>query len=319
VAFPTYADLPRPAGETLPLAWGVWGADDQIGMWNNLTPEHTQHAASLIRTGRRFNLNLPLHVPLGLLGAGAHANRQPPVQTLYEVGEGSIVGRDDKVELFPQASTQWDGLTHIGDGRHGFYNGVRPDQITQREGTRNGIEHVAQFAAAGRGVLVDLPSHFAATGRSWSPMGSQVANADDVQACLARTGEDLRQGDVLLVRTGWLRAFLDAPPPDRYALYRARTYSGLSGGEDMWAYLWDHRVAAVASDSVTVEAFPIMGETPSLHLAIARLGMNLGELFDLEALTAHCLAIGSFACFFTSMPLNLRGGVGSPANAIAIV
>jgi hypothetical protein len=68
-----------------------------------------------------------------------------------------------------------------------------------------------------------------------------------------------------------------------------------------------------------VEAFPISGERPSLHIAIARLGLNLGEMFDLEALTGHCLATGAFECFFTSMPLNLRGGVGSPPNATAIV
>jgi kynurenine formamidase len=317
MTFPKYADLPR--RDDLAIAWGVWGEADQIGMWNNLTPEHTAAAAKLIRTGQRFNLNLPLHVPLGVIGAGAHANRLGPVQTLYEVGAGNIMGRDDKVELFPQASTQWDGLTHVGDRRHGFYNNVQPHQVHQGEGTRNGIEHVADFAPAGRGVLVDLPSHFAAIGKPWGPMGSQAATAEDVAACLKRTGVELRQGDILLVRTGWLKAFLEADDAGRFDLFKGRTYSGLSGGEDMWEFLWDHRVAAVASDSVAVEAFPISGERPSLHIAIARLGINLGELFDLEALTQHCLATGSFECFFTTMPLNLRGGVGSPPNAIAIV
>lgn len=127
------------------------------------------------------------------------------------------------------------------------------------------------------------------------------------------------RGDVLLVRTGWLRAFLDAPPAERLSLFRDRTYSGLSDGEDMWELLWDRRVAAVAADNVTVETFPITGKPMSLHLAIARLGMNLGEMFDLEALAADCAASGSYECFFTSMPLNMRGGVGSPPNAMAIV
>ncbi|RHW19277.1 hypothetical protein D1610_03990 [Sphingomonas gilva] len=123
----------------------------------------------------------------------------------------------------------------------------------------------------------------------------------------------------MLVRTGWLRAFLDAAPAERLSLFRDRTYSGLSGGEDMWELLWDRRVAAVAADNVTVEVFPITGKPMSLHLSIARLGMKLGEMFDLEALADDCAAGGSYAGFFTSMPLNMRGGVGSPSNAMAIV
>jgi hypothetical protein len=57
---------------------------------------------------------------------------------------------------------------------------------------------------------------------------------------------------------------------------------------------------------------------PTLHLAIARLGITLGEMFDLEALAEDCAADGCYAMQFVSSPLNLRGGVGSPPNAMAI-
>ncbi len=212
-----------------------------------------------------------------------------------------------------------DGLTHIGDARHGFYNGVRPEQVTQAEGTRNGIEHYCHFGIATRGVLVDLPRHFARQGRPWSSTGSAEASADDIARCLQDQGSQLRPGDVLLLRTGWVRDFRAAATLEaREQLFRPRDYSGLAGDLRMWEFLWDHRLAAVAADSVTVERFPLEPGMPSLHWAIARLGLVLGELFDLDALAEAAARDGRHECLFVSSPLNLRGGVGSPANAMAI-
>jgi len=318
---PVFANLPRPDDSGLPLAWGVWGAADQVGSLNNITPATTVAAATLIRRGLRFNLNLPLHLPLGEVGPGAHRVRTAPTQTLLQATHAGLVIRDDRVDsLYPQASTQWDGLSHVGDPRHGFYNGVRAEEITQQEGTRLGVEHYVAFGIATRGVLVDLPRHFARHGRDWSPMGSAVASADDLRAALSESGTALRGGDVLLVRTGWIAAFrAAADAPTRDALFRDRSYSGLSGGPAMWEFLWDSGVAAVAADSVTVEAWPIHEGKPSLHLAIARLGLVLGEMFDLDALAEECARTGGSECCFVASPLNLRGGVGSPANAMAIL
>ena len=319
MGFPRYAELVRPAGESLPLAWGVFGAKDELGTWNHVTPEKVVAAAKLIRRGKRFNLNLPLRLPFGLLAPGAHRLRQAPAQTLFKFELGKLLVRDDKVELYPQGSSQWDGLTHIGDPVHGFYNGVKDAQVTQGEGSPNGIEKVTAFGPASRGVMIDLPRHFAAVGRDWQPMGAHVASAADLAQCLKRTGQKLAPGDVLLVRTGWLTAFRDAPDRDqRERLFTDRNYSGLSGAEDMWEFLWDHKVAAVAADSVTVEVWPLSDGKPSLHLAIARLGLTLGEMFDLDALAEDCAETGVHDCFFASSPLMLQGGVGSPPNAMAI-
>jgi hypothetical protein len=51
---------------------------------------------------------------------------------------------------------------------------------------------------------------------------------------------------------------------------------------------------------------------------IALLGMPLGELFYLERLAADCADNGIYEGLFTSAPLNLLGGSGSPANALAV-
>lgn len=320
-AFPSYAELKRPDDSGLPLSWGTWGEDDQLGTLNNITEECVRKAAGLIRRGVRFNLDLPLHKPLGVIHPDAHrGGRVAPKQTLIVRNRDNLLVRDDKLDNFYlQASSQWDGLTHIGHAGHGFYNGVTEEQVTQQEGTRNGIERLAEFGLAGRGVLADLPRFFAKTGREWDVMAQQVASADDLAACLDDQGVALEPGDILMVRQGWLARFLGAPDKDaRDAIFRPWAYSGLSGEEDMWEFLWDNRVAALASDSVTVEVWPIKKERPSLHLAIGRLGITIGELFDFEALAEDCAADGVYLAFFSSSPLNLRGGVGSPPNAMAI-
>jgi kynurenine formamidase len=320
MAHPRFDELKRPDETGLPLSWGVWGADDQIGTLNNITPEVVIAAARLVTAGRRFPLDLPLHEPFSHLGPDAHRLRSAPRQTLFKSTYAGLLVRDDKVDnLFLQGSTQWDGLTHIGDPRHGFYNHTRDEEITQASNTRNGVEQFSAFGIVTRGVLIDLPRHFAATGRAWEPVGGGIADADDLAACLAGQRTTLEPGDVLLVRTGWVGRFLgESSDAERDRLFRARDYSGLSGGEDMWRFLWDHRVAAVASDSVTVEVWPLAENRPSLHLAIARLGLVLGEMFALDAFAEHCAASGDYTGMFVSSPLNIRGGTGAPPNAMIV-
>jgi kynurenine formamidase len=318
---PKYRELPKPDKSKLPLAWGVWGADDQVGTLNHITEETVRKAAKLVKRGVRFNLDLPLHVPYGEIKPLAHASRRAPAPTMHERVTPDRLVRDDKLdEFYLQCSSQWDGLTHMGDATQGaFYNGVGPEHVTHGEGSRNGIERVAEFGLVGRGVLVDIPRYFERQGKAWDAMAQQVVTAKDLARCIKEQKVRLQAGDILLVRLGWVAAFRAAKDVEaRDALLRPWAYSGLSGEQDMWRFLWDKRVAAVGCDSVTVEVWPIRPKRPSLHLAIARLGLTIGEMFDLEALAEDCAKDGEYRCMVTSKPLNLRGGVGSPPNAIAI-
>jgi kynurenine formamidase len=204
-----------------------------------------------------------------------------------------------------------------------FYNHAPVSAVVHGAESRNGIDKALRHGIAGRCVLADLPRHFAATGRAWGPLGSLRASAEDLAACLAAQGVALRPGDILLVRTGWLEAFRAAPDIDaRDHLVRgnnkAQDYSGLSGAEDMWRFLWDQGVAATCADNPTVEAWPYFPWRPTLHWAIARLGLVIGEFFDFEELAADSAATGRWTGFFTAAPLHLRGGIGSPGNALAI-
>lgn len=47
-------------------------------------------------------------------------------------------------------------------------------------------------------------------------------------------------------------------------------------------------------------------------------GLPIGELFDLKALSAKCAEFNRWTFFMTSAPLNIKGSIGSPPNALAI-
>lgn len=83
-------------------------------------------------------------------------------------------------------------------------------------------------------------------------------------------------------------------------------------------WLYSKHIAAVASDCVGLEAEPVQGDILLHDWVLAYWGTPIGELFDLEALSEECQKQGRFSFFFTSAPLNVKGGVASPPGAIAI-
>lgn len=320
MTYKPFSELPRPDDSGQPLAWGVFGDDDQLGTLNHITEQTTLSAAKCIQRGTRFNLDLPLHLPFEMVSEGAFGHRGAPEHTLYADNYRSLYMRDDKLDaFFLQGSSQWDGLTHIGNPLvGGFYNGVPAEALTLKDGTKNGIEHVAEFAVATRGVLVDLHRYFQSIGREWDPTRSDAATADELSACLDHQGVTLAPGDILLIRFGWLAALFSEPDERvRNQWFIDGTFAGLAGDQAMWAFLWDNKVAAGAGDNPTLEVSP-MQKGDNLHQAIPKLGFTIGEMFNLEALAEDCANDQRYTCFLTTSPLNLRGGVGSPPNAIAI-
>ncbi len=198
---------------------------------------------------------------------------------------------------------------------------------------RLGIDRFANPGIAGRAVLVDIATWCAAQGRPIDPARTVVVTVDDLRATLAAQGTTLRAGDLLLVRTGWLGWFLGLDPAGRAAVAeRSRSREdfhlpGLGPGPAIAEFLWDAGVVMVAADTPMVEPYPVIDAfaDPSqfafdetLHVrCMVLLGIPLGEFFVLDELAADCRADARWECFLTSAPLRIRGGIGSPANAIA--
>jgi len=311
---PSFRNLPATPSAPAGSAWGLWGPDDQLGTLNLLTPGRTVAAAGLVRKGAVFPLNLPVNEPdPPLYGRGAVR------QTV--VGEGTN-GRDDYLDNFwPQASSQWDSLRHIRHPDDGWYNGV-PDAEIVGGGGKLGIETIARKGIAGRGVLLDVEAYLRSQDRPLDCTTSTLITVDDLEGCLKAQGVTIEEGDVLLVHTGWLRWYGTTTPMAREALAdRAQLRApGLGPALEMAEYLWDLHIAAIASDNPALEAWPPDPATGGfMHWKlIPHFGMPIGELWWLADLSNDCATDGNYEFFFTSAPLNVPGGVGSPPNALAI-
>ncbi len=313
---PSYRDLPVKAGAPAGSSWGLFGDDDQLGTLNLLTPERVAAAAKLVRKGAVFALNLRIDEPNPpLYGRGA---------VRHHLLEGES-GRDDYLDNFyPQASSQWDSLRHILHPREGFYNGTPREEIVSGGG-KLGIENMAIRGIAGRGVLLDVARFLEGRGEGLDYATSAVIDRETLEACRKAEGLEARSGDVLLVRTGWLRWYLNEASPEQKRTMAGDAMTqlkapGIGPDEEMAEYLWDLHVAAVAADNPSLEPWPPgVDRRGFMHFRlIPLLGMPIGELWWLDGLAKDCAADGVYEFFFTSAPLNVPGGVGSPPNALAI-
>ncbi len=309
---PRYRDLPRADPIEAGHAWDVWGRDDELGRLNLVTPATVLAATAEVRRGRVFNLCLPLTLP-----DPPWEHSRTPLQ--HEVLVVDRNTQDDVLrDFYPQASTQWDGLRHVRARELGFYGG-RDGDVAGPGGTELGIERWVEHGVVGRGVLADVAGHLERAGTPLDPRAGTPIEVPALQATLAEAGVELRAGDVLLVRTGYLTAYKAASADERADFSVQRDCPGLHAGEAMAEFLWDSGVAAIATDNPAVEVVPGSREAGSLHRRlIPLLGFMLGELFDLDELAADCADDGRSTCLFVAVPLNVPGGVGSPGNAIAV-
>jgi kynurenine formamidase len=306
---PSYKELPDGR------AWGLWGADDQLGCLNKITAEAVVAAAGMVRKGTVFPLNLRIDRPEPpLYGRGA------PKVTMV----GSANGRDDYIDNFwPQASSQWDSLRHIRHPRDGWYNGARDEDIAQGGG-KLGIENMARRGIVTRAVLLDLDRYLRTEGRPLDHATATPIRAADLEGCRAAQGVDVRQGDVLLLHTGWLRWYAKESTDEQRVTMADRNNlraPGLAATEEVAAYLWDLHIAAVAADNPALEVWPPDWEREDgfLHWRlIPHFGMPIGELWWLADLAEDCAADAVYEGMFASAPLHVVGGVGSPPNAVVV-
>jgi len=296
--------------------WGRWGAEDERGALNLLSPEVVVAAAGCVREGRALSLSLPIR---GATSSPApttvpHLRGRPLPQHFMSVDGGDYAAgtraigaglkmADDAIVVTPHGTTtHMDALCHMWSGDE-LYNGHSADRVRSYGAGRCGIDKAGPVVA--RGVLFDVPrvrgvQRLEATDR---------IGPDDLEAC----GVEVRAGDVAVVRTGWPLAWQDGPE----AYWAGQP--GLSADGGRW--LAERDVCMVASDNAAIgglneRQLADEGLADDLHMIFLwRHGIYLAEMLWLEELAET----GRTDFLFMAAPLAIEGGTASPINPIAVL
>ena len=297
--------------------WGRWGAEDQIGTLNFITPAKVIEAGGLVRAGKSFSLCIPFDSK-GPQSGGGRFN--PLYFTRADGGDDAIGAQDripggarfqdDFVVIPLQTATQWDSLSHCWyDGQ--LYNGVPSTTVSSTGARKNGIEHTKDRFVT-RGVLLDIAR---SKGRDWLEPGYPITVAD-LEACAREEGVTIGSGDALLVRTGHQAM---CRSQGSWGTYAGGDAPGLAIETARW--LHSHEVCAVATDTWGMEVRPNEPDNAfqPLHMVLIRdMGMSVGEIFYLDQLAEDCATDRVWEFMFVAPSLPFTGAAGSPVNPIAV-
>jgi len=278
--------------------WGRWGADDEIGTLNLITPEKRRRAAALVTEGISVSLAADADT------VSAVDNPNPWQHEMIGIASDRLA-----ITYHGIAHSHLDALGHINnDGV--FYNGYRPDrdEVVANGHPRQSIHNVKNGIFT-RGVLIDIPR---LKGVPYLEPGTPIY-VEDLEAWERQAGVRVGSGDALFVRTGvWARRLVEGP------WLRGRAPGGRSAGlhPSVIPWLKERGIAVMGSDHphyVSPSNLP-----GAVHdFALLYLGMSLFDNLDLEALAEVADEHGRWEFLLTAAPLPIRGGTGSPINPLA--
>jgi kynurenine formamidase len=295
--------------------WGRWGAEDELGTINLITPAKRAAAARLVRDG------------VAVTGARPIVTDITPDTTfqvmrfMVDSGEGRDTASAERLRA-RRGAGEFIGMvfhgytvTHIDTPAHFFwegklYNGRSCNLITSREGATVEAVELLHDGVVSRGVLLDVAR---TRGVRWLEPGEGVM-PEDVEAAERAAGVRVEAGDILVVRTGYYaRRLAEGPAHPLHA--------GSPGPHAaLLPWLKERGVAVWGSDThndVTPTPYPALGSP--FHIgALVGLGLWLIDNMNLEDIATACADRGRWEFMLTLAPLRLRNVTGSPVNPIAL-
>ncbi|MFN0180312.1 MAG: cyclase family protein [Gemmatimonadales bacterium] len=291
-----------------------WGPADQLGRLNLMTPESRSRLLARVVGTASYDLGVEYFIGMPSWQAAGdphyrmwmtHTPRGTAVDDPLGVGREmnehvSYTGA--AVSMYTHMGTHIDALSHFGlDGR--IYNGFRADEHLGDRGWKVASASTIPPIIA-RGVLIDVA---AAHGVSMLPAGYRIGRAD-LKAALERQGVGLREGDVVLIRTGRMALFGDAA-----AFMKNPPGIGL----DAARFLVEQGAMIIGADNLSLEAFPSERDDdyiPVHTYLLAEQGVPILELVYLEELSRDQV----WEMAFIGGSLKLRGADAAPLRPIAV-
>ncbi|WP_199191052.1 cyclase family protein [Amycolatopsis sp. CA-126428] len=194
------------------------------------------------------------------------------------------------------AVTHLDAVAHMPVDEH-VYPGVPVHAAVTPTGVTHGSADPFAAGIVTRGVLLDL-----APGGGSLPADRRIGAAD-LDAALDRADTVLGTGDAVAVRGGWdIHRPLDQQVP----------------GLDLSAVRWlaDHDVSVYLGD--IGDARPARFPMPLHQVALARLGLPLVDVADLDELAEVCRSSNRSSFLLVLAPPRITGTTGLVVNPLAI-
>jgi len=334
---PDFDSLPPVEGMPAGCAWGLFdknGKKDHLGCLNLLTPQVVQNALKEATDGTSVSLNWPI----GAINTPGFGRKGLVHKVLnFQDSAFKLHGFDDEVEFNTQCSSQWDSLVHFAHQPTGkSYNGIQPsvDALSQGFGTFDVEKDLPTLnhwhdrgGLVGRGVLLDYRAWAESQGKKVDCFSSLRIKTSELEEVAKWEGVDFKHGDILIVRTGFTEELGKMNAQEQEKALGTHQTCGVEGNKESAKWHWNKHFAAVAGDAIAYETLPPLRDDGNvgaidelvLHQYFLSLfGMNIGELWDLKALSQACKEKKKYSFLLTSCPLNVPGSVGSPPNALAI-
>ncbi len=295
--------------------WARWGAEDELGTLNLITPAKRLAAARLVRDGVPVTCARPIVTDIT-----ADTTFQV-MRFMVDSGEGRDTGSRERL-LARRGAGEFIGMvfhgytvTHVDTPAHFFwdgqiYNGRSCNLITAREGATVESVELLHDGVVSRGVLLDVARQ---RGVQWMGRGDGLM-PEDLEAAERAQGVRVEAGDVLLVRTGYYARRLAEGPVNPMRDGSPGPHAALA------PWLRERGVAMWGSDThndVTPTPYPGIG-SPFHIVALVGLGLWLIDNMNLEEVARACVERGRWEFLLTIAPLRLRNVTGSPVNPIAL-
>jgi kynurenine formamidase len=289
--------------------WGRWGADDELGAANLITPAKRKQAVALAREGVTVSL--------------AHDVMQEKAVDAPTILERVVVTVSPGVAMDRyQYTGTYHGVAHshldavachiMADGKG--YNGVSMEDIKAAGGCPKGHINALKDGVVTRGILFDatlLPGKASLQG--WLEPGTAI-HREDLEALEKIQRVKVSPGDVILLYTGrWKRRATVGPwaNSEGFAGYHA----------DVAYFLKERGVSFIGSDGpndVSPSGLPQAVGLGLHQLALVAMGVSIFDNLDFERAVEQARRLNRYEFLFMAAPLRIEIGMGSPLNPLAV-
>jgi len=301
-----------------------FGAKDQAGNSNLITPEKIMKALRIPKTGQTYELGHIYEASMPQYGNRPYYMTVQPAPVPQKEGEG-YAHSDYFTGYLGQMGTQFDALGHQGEAlkmadgsvKMLYYNGFTEAELT---GTNRGlgglealgVEQVKPIIT--RGILIDVAGY-----KNVPVLDSRYeVTVADVRGALAKQGireDSIEAGDAILFNYGWAVNWNNSAKYNDSRFFVGENQGSPGIGLEVARWLVSKNVSMAGADSCCVQVQPPLTPDPrTVHHELFFGGVFMLENMDLRELARDRV----YEFLYLNLTERIKGATGSPVRPVAI-